>query len=120
MKTILIGVLALIFLGAAPHPATAQKAACPGGEVKTARGDCVNPALSASLRLRAILMSQPRISKTAFPIPPSQDRAYPRPNEYNRYELTRGVFSTNPLPFSCHPNCVASSTTTVPRGTTAR
>jgi hypothetical protein len=99
-------------------PAAAQSSACPGGEAKTADGKCVDPALSSSLRLRGILLSQPRISETAFPIPPSQDRVYPRPNEYNRYELTRGIFSTNPSPFSCHPACVVP---TAPRTfTTAR
>ena len=107
------------------QPAAAQTASCPGAEAKTASGQCVNPGLSSSLRLRTTLLSQAKISQTAFPIPPTQDRLYPRPNEYNRYELIRGIFSTNPDPFSCHPNCGVTITARppiiiVPVVTTAR
>jgi hypothetical protein len=52
---------------------------CPEG--KTASGDCVNPALAAALRLTAIIFSQPKISQTAFPILPAQDRQYRYPNQ---------------------------------------
>jgi hypothetical protein len=114
MKTVtLVAVSAVLLYAVMPVSAQAQKASCPGGEAKTAAGECVNPGLSSSLRIRSILMSQPKISQTAFPIPPSQDRVYPQPREYNRYELTQGIFSTNPSPFSCHPNCVV-----IPRTTT--
>ena len=120
MKKYLTIVSILSLIGAASvspasvSPAAAQKASCPGGEAKTASGGCVNPGLSRSLRLRSILMSQPRISETAFPIPPSGDRMYPRPGEYNRGELITGIFSTDPSPFSCHPNCVATVVRTAP------
>lgn len=104
----------VLLLSSAVHPTFAANA-CPGGEAKTASGACVNPMLSASLRQRSILLSQQRISQTAFPILPSIDRVYPRPGEYNRFELigvnrgltrpTPGIFGSSSLYLSCHPNC---------------
>lgn len=76
----------LLLTSASLSPARADNA-CPGFEAKTASGGCVNPMLSASLRQRSILLSQQRISEQAFPILPSQDRVYPRPGEFNRFEL---------------------------------
>lgn len=106
MRRYLIVALCAGLMGSGvPLPAMAQTASCPGGEAKTASGECVNPALAASLRQRSVLMSQPKISETTLPVLPTQDRTYPLPSEYNRYELTRGLFSTNPFPLSCHPRC---------------
>jgi hypothetical protein len=109
-----ISLCALMLASASLSPAAAANA-CPGGEAKTASGGCVNPLLSASLRQRSILLSQQRISEQAFPILPSQDRVYPRPGEYNRFELigvnrgltlpTPGIFGTSSYYLSCHPNC---------------
>ncbi|QDM29364.1 hypothetical protein FNL56_27090 [Tardiphaga sp. vice304] len=104
----------LLLTSASLSPARADNA-CPGFEAKTASGGCVNPMLSASLRQRSILLSQQRISEQAFPILPSQDRVYPRPGEFNRFELigvtrrgtlrTPGIFGTSSRFLSCHPNC---------------
>jgi len=71
---------------------------CPSGEVRTARGRCAESDLAASMRQRAIEMSQPKISETAGAVPPSQDHSTPRANDLNRYELNKGNFSTNPNP----------------------
>jgi hypothetical protein len=46
-----------------------------------ANGDCVNPALAASNRQTATIFSQPKISRTAFPIPPADDRRFRYPNQ---------------------------------------
>jgi hypothetical protein len=50
-------------------------------EGKTARGECVNPALAAAMRQTAIIFSQPKISQTAFPILPAQDLMYRYPHQ---------------------------------------
>jgi hypothetical protein len=62
----------------APAAATAQ-GKCPEG--RTASGECVNPGLAATARLTATIFSQPKISKTAFPILPFDDRVYRYPNQ---------------------------------------
>jgi hypothetical protein len=51
------------------------------GEGRRSNGDCVNPGLAASNRQTAIIFSQPRISKTAFPILPGDDRRFRYPNQ---------------------------------------
>jgi hypothetical protein len=79
-------------------PARAQNI-CPGGEGKLANGTCVNPQLAEAMRLRAILMTQLKISQTALPIGPRLDYSLPRASQFNYFELGRsGNFSTNPFP----------------------
>jgi len=43
--------------------------------------DCVNPSLAASNRQTATIFSQPKISKTAFPVLPVDDRRFRYPNQ---------------------------------------
>lgn len=74
------GVLAACCMLLLPGPAGAQ-VKCPEG--KTTKGDCVDPALAATLRQTAIIFSQPKISDTAFPVLPTQDRRYRYPNQLN-------------------------------------
>jgi hypothetical protein len=62
----------------APAPAVAQTK-CPEG--RTAAGACVNPALAALMRQTAIIFSQPKISQTAYPVLPTEDRRYRYPNQ---------------------------------------
>jgi hypothetical protein len=61
-----------------PDIAAAQ-VKCPEG--KTLKGDCVNAGLAASMRQTAIIFSQPKISETAFPVLPADDRLYRYPNQ---------------------------------------
>jgi hypothetical protein len=60
-------------IAAIPAPAAAQTL-CPEG--RTLTGDCVNPGLAQAMRGRAIAFAQPKISYTAPPWLPSQDRGY--------------------------------------------
>jgi hypothetical protein len=69
---------AACWLALLPGPAGAQ-GKCPEG--KTAGGDCVNPSLAAAMRQTAVIFSQPKISQTAFPILPADDRLYRYPNQ---------------------------------------
>jgi hypothetical protein len=52
---------------------------CPEG--RTAAGDCVDPNFAVAQRQAAVIFSQPKLSYTAFPILPVQDRTYRYPNE---------------------------------------
>jgi len=65
------------FIALAPERAAAQ-VQCPEG--KTATGECVNPRLAASMRLTGIIYSQPKISRTAYPVLPADDWFYRYPN----------------------------------------
>lgn len=51
------------------------------GEGRHSNGDCVNPGLAASNRQTATIFSQPKISKTAFPVLPGSDRRFRYPNQ---------------------------------------
>src|SRR5262249_50198561 len=69
------------FLAAAlilPGAASAQ-GACPEG--KTASGQCVNPGLAQGMQQSALILSQPKISYTAFPILPADDFTFRYPNQ---------------------------------------
>jgi hypothetical protein len=59
--------------------AAQQKQSCPEG--RTATGECVNPLLASTMREIGVVFSQPRISRTAFPVLPSGDRRYRYPNQ---------------------------------------
>ena len=50
-------------------------------EGKAANGNCVNPGLAFMTRQGSIIFSQPKISKTAFPVLPIQDLQYRYPNQ---------------------------------------
>ena len=60
---------------------------CPEG--RTASGKCVNPGLAEMNKLRALSFTQPKLSYTAPPFLPSDDRIYrvPRyfPEIYNPF-----------------------------------
>jgi hypothetical protein len=71
---------AALFTLAAALPAPAQ-APCPAG--KAANGQCVNPALVQTGQQTAIILSQPKISETAYPVLPSQDFDYRYPHALN-------------------------------------
>ena len=61
-----------------PAVAQAQKF-CPEG--RTALGACVNPLLAAGARQIAVIFSQPKISRTAYPVlPTGGDRRFRYPN----------------------------------------
>jgi hypothetical protein len=50
-------------------------------EGRRSNSDCVNPGLAASNRQTAIIFAQPKISKTAFPVLPADDRRFRYPNQ---------------------------------------
>ena len=50
-------------------------------EGRRSNSDCVNAGLAASNRQTAIIFSQPKISKTAFPVLPADDRRFRYPNQ---------------------------------------
>ena len=99
MKTIFqISVLAAFSLTVALLPAYAQNK-CPEG--MTATGECVDPGIAASARLSAVILSQPKISYTAYPVLPSGDLDYRYPNQLNPNQLTpasTGTPSQNQTP----------------------
>jgi hypothetical protein len=63
-----------------PSSAVAQQVCTEG---KTASGVCVDPLLAATMRQIGIIFSQPKISRTAYPVLPSDDRRYRYPNQLN-------------------------------------
>ena len=86
MKTIFqFGVLAAVSLAVASLPANAQNK-CPEG--MTASGECVDPGIAVSSRQSAVILSQPKISYTAYPVLPSGDLDYRYPNQLNPNQLT--------------------------------
>ena len=80
MRRILLTCVLIAGSGLLPLSSAANaQVKCPEG--KTANGDCVNAALAAALRQTAIIFSQPKISQTAFPVLPADDRLYRYPNQ---------------------------------------
>jgi hypothetical protein len=74
-----LGLLATVCsLVLSPGLAVAQ-GKCPEG--RTVSGECVNPALAEALRQTTIIFSQPKISETAFPVLPFDDRLFRYPNQ---------------------------------------
>jgi hypothetical protein len=66
-------------------------------EGRLSNSNCVNPGLAASNRQTAIIFSQPRISKTAFPVLPGDDRRFRYPNQLIPDQLRRApAFSLSP------------------------
>ena len=78
MRISRVGLLLTACIVLLPAAADAQ-VKCPEG--KRSNGECVNPALAATMREIAIIFSQPKISQTAFPILPTADRRYRYPNQ---------------------------------------
>jgi hypothetical protein len=50
-------------------------------EGRTASGQCVDPGLADAMRQSAVIFSQPKLSYTAFPILPADDRNFRYPNQ---------------------------------------
>jgi hypothetical protein len=66
-------------------------------EGRRANNDCVNAGLAASNRQTAIVFSQPKISKTAFPVLPADDRRFRYPNQLIPDQLRPApAFSVSP------------------------
>jgi hypothetical protein len=82
MKSILqISVVAAIAAVAfSPVTASAQ-AKCTEGVAAT--GECVDPGIAVSSRQAAVILTQPKISYTAYPILPTGDVDYRYPNQLN-------------------------------------
>ena len=74
-RTVMMGSVTLLLLAGT---AVAQQSCSEG---RLANGDCVNPGLAASNRQTATIFSQPKISKTAFPVMPADDRRFRYPNQ---------------------------------------
>ena len=64
-----------------PPVAAMAQGTCPEG--RTASGQCVNAGLADSMRLGAVIYSQPKISYSQYPILPSQDWNSRYPNQLN-------------------------------------
>jgi hypothetical protein len=78
-RIVQVGLVAtLCSLTLSPITAVAQERCVEG---KTASGTCVNALLGAAARQIAVIFSQPKISKTAYPVLPSGDRKYRYPNQ---------------------------------------
>jgi hypothetical protein len=60
---------------------TAAQTRCPEG--RTAGGECVSASLAWTMRQMGIIFSQPKISQTAYPVLPAEDRLYRYPNQLN-------------------------------------
>ena len=74
------GLAAVLACSLLPSAALSQRA-CPEG--RTASGECVNPQLAASMRQRAIIYSQPKLSYTHYPVLPVLDWVFRWPNQLN-------------------------------------
>jgi len=59
--------------------AASAQVKCPEG--KMASGECVAPGLGAAARQTNVIFSQPKISQTAFPVLPADDRLFRYPNQ---------------------------------------
>jgi hypothetical protein len=82
-------------IGSSPAAAQ-QQAHCPQGRTKA--GACVDADLARSVRERTTCMSQGKINGVfGCPVVPSRDNVYPKPREWNRFELgPDGIFRTAP------------------------
>lgn len=67
-----IGAAALSILIVAPAGAQTQPKQCPEG--RAFNGECANPGLTQSMRLGTVVNTQPKLSYTAPPMLPSQER----------------------------------------------
>ena len=74
---------------------TAAQAPCPAG--RTAGGECVNAALAGAMQQTAIILSQPKISETAYPVLPSGDAQHRYPNQLNP-NPAKPALTTGPTP----------------------
>jgi len=73
--------LAVLGIGVATIALPAQgEVRCPEG--RTASGKCVNPGLAEMNKLRALSFTQPKLSYTAPPFLPSDDRIYRVPRYF--------------------------------------
>jgi hypothetical protein len=76
-------------------PAVAQQRCTEG---KTVSGACVNPLLAGAMRQIGVIFSQPKISRTAYPVLPSGDRRYRYPNQLNPNQLQSPPCCGPPIP----------------------
>jgi hypothetical protein len=74
-RSVTMASFSLVFLAGA----AAAQTTCTEG--RQSNSDCVNPGLAASNRQTARIFSQPKISKTAFPVLPGDDRRFRYPNQ---------------------------------------
>jgi hypothetical protein len=72
----ILGATAAALVAAAP---IAAQEVCAEGT--TFGGDCVNPGLAEAQRQAAVIYSHPKISQTAFPVLPVEDRDFRYPNQ---------------------------------------
>ncbi len=77
-RSVWLGLLGACLL--LPAAALAQ-AACPAGVA--ANGECVDAGLAGNAIENAIILSQPKISYTAYPVLPNGDSNYRYPNQLN-------------------------------------
>lgn len=75
-----IVIVAFLAALALPGFALAQGSCAEG---MTASGECVDPGLAAGARQTAIIISQTKISYTAYPVLPNGDTSYRYPNQLN-------------------------------------
>jgi hypothetical protein len=88
---------ALVILAAVGvTPAQAQIACAKG--LENIAGTCVTAGLTASVQLRATLLSQLKIGYN-LPIPPRRDNQFPKNFDVNRFEFSQpGNFSVETFP----------------------
>lgn len=98
MRAVILALGAATALGAtvltASNEASAEPpkppASCPEGRL--ASGDCINPAMAASLRQNSVMMAQPKFSYSAPPRLPSRDGVISEPR--NPAEILSLFFTT--------------------------
>src|SRR5690348_14080532 len=87
---------AVLALATAAH-AQSPKPRCPEG--RTASGECVDPGVAASNRATSIVFAQPKISYTAPPYLPIEDRGYWIARDRHEVDnLTRARSNTSIIP----------------------
>lgn len=92
----------LLLLMAPPAAAQTSPKFCAEG--RTASGDCVDAGLAASQRLGVIVNTQPKLSYTAPPMLPSQERGLAvAPSYHEVFNLYTWAPVTRPNPFRQRP-----------------
>lgn len=73
-----VGMLAMLLMLPTSAIVANAQTKCPEG--RTAAGECVDRGFASALRQAAVIYSQPKLSYTAYPILPVEDRTYRYPN----------------------------------------
>lgn len=102
LPSVRIAICSIAVAAALPAGAQTTPKNCPEG--RTASGACVDPGLAASQRLGVVVNTQPKLSYTAPPMMPSQDRGLAvAPSYHEVFNLYTWPPLSRPNPFRQRP-----------------